>query len=130
MTPWSAKNSLKFKAKVKDNLVSVRVGNRRFVVPVQSRTLADEQYAYISFHAISELFKIEDGKLTAISDPAEAFEAHKSLNKSTKKKQVRGKRTVEMSTEILDLLKKIPSGHKLVPNPKGGYRLVRTRKRS
>lgn len=129
MSPQSAKNSLKFKAKFKDGLVSVRVGNRKFVVPVQSRTLANEEYAYISFHAISELFKVVDGKLIQISDHAEAGVAHKSLIKSTKKKAAPAKRDVEMTPEILDLLKKIPSGHRLVSNPKGGYRLIRTRKR-
>lgn len=129
ITPKSAKNSLKFKAGVKTNLVSVKVGAKKFVVPVQARLLSNDEFAFVSFSAVSELYKIDGKTLVPVTSNADATEAHKQLDRPSHKKKGKGRRTTEMPTEVSELLKKIPHGTKLVAGPDGSYRLVRTRRR-
>lgn len=52
-TVQSVKNSLKFKAQVKSGLLSVRVGVKKYVVPVGVRMIANGDYMFLSFPATS-----------------------------------------------------------------------------
>lgn len=128
-TPRSAKNSLKFKAGQKAGIVSVKIGGKKFVVPVQTRLLSNETFAFVSFPAVSELYKIEGKTLSVVESASDAAEAHRQLDRPTAKKKGRGRRATELPSEVSAVLQKLPAGTKLVAAPDGSYRLVRTRKR-
>ena len=71
----NVKNSLKFKAQPKSGILSVKVGVKKFVVPVEARMLSGDGYMFLSFPAVSELFKVEGKTLTSMDSKADASEA-------------------------------------------------------
>lgn len=128
-TVQSVKNSLKFKAQVKTGLISVRVGVKKYVVPVGVRLIANGDYMFLSFPATSELFKIENKKNLVAMDPkADASEAHAALNVAKRRGRKRAS-AVELPSTVKEALKAIPSGYKLVFDASGNPRLAKTRKR-
>lgn len=130
-TVKNVKNSLKFKAPVKDGVLTVRVGVKKYVLPVQARILCEDGFMFLSFPATSELFKIENNKnLKAMEAGADAADAYAALNPGKRRGGGRRKRTApEMPSALAEALKAIPAGHKLVFDASGSPRLVKTRKR-
>lgn len=128
-TVQSVKNSLKFKAQVKSGLLSVRVGVKKYVLPVGVRMIANGDYMFLSFPANSELYKIENKKNLIAMDPkADATAAHTALNVA-KRRGRRKSGTVELPSSVKEALKAIPAGYKLVFDAAGSPRLAKTRKR-
>ncbi|MCB8932608.1 MAG: hypothetical protein M9921_06670 [Fimbriimonadaceae bacterium] len=126
----SVKNSLKFKAQSKEGILSVRVGVKKYNLPVEARILSNEDYIFLSFPASSELYQVKDKKLSPMAAEADASAAFAALNPA--KKRARKRRTVqaEVPTEVANALKKIPRGYRLGFGPDGEPRLVRTRTRA
>jgi len=131
-TVKSVKNSLKFKANVKEGILTVRVGVKKYVLPVQARILCEGEYMFLSFPATSELFSIKNRKdLVAMAPTADASDAYTALN-PTKRRGAGGRRkraNVEIPKALEEALKAIPAGHKLVTDAKGNIRIVKMRKR-
>ena len=125
----NVKNSLKFKAQPKSGILSVKVGVKKFVVPVEARMLSGDGYMFLSFPAVSELFKVEGKTLTSMDSKADASEAFEKLNpgRRTRRRRSGG---VEMPAELQAALKSLPAGYKLGYGPDGSPKLVRTRKRT
>jgi len=125
----NVKNSLKFKAVPKQNILSVKIGTKKFTVPVEARMLTSKEgdFLYLSFQSSSEIYRIVDGKLDALADDSQADTAEKAL--TPPKGRRRGKTPVdaELPAAVLNALKSIPPGYKLVAGVSGGYRMVRTR---
>jgi hypothetical protein len=124
----SVKNSLKFKAQPKSGVLSVRVGVKKYTVPVDARILTNGDYIFLSFPACSELFRIEKKELHAMGPEEDATDAYNSLNPGRK----RGRRktpSVTLPSELAEALRNIPPGYKLGYDLDGTPRLVRRRNR-
>ncbi len=124
----NVKNSLKFKATEKTGVLSVRLGVKKFDLPVTARMLNNEEYLFLSFPASSELYRIAGKELIAMDKAEDASDALKVLDPGKKK---RGKRSggLDLPANIAEALKGIPAGTKLVFGPDGTPRLVKTRVR-
>ena len=128
-TVKSVKNSLKFKAQPKSGLISVKVGVKKYTVPVDARILSDSKYVFLSIPACSELFEVKDRELHAMPPNQDATEAYALLNPN--KRQGRKRITpAAIPTDVAEVLKTIPAGYKVGYDADGTPRLVRTRQRS
>ncbi|HWD41772.1 MAG TPA: hypothetical protein VG944_23225 [Fimbriimonas sp.] len=124
----SVKNSLKFKAQEKEGVLSVRVGVKKYSVPVKARMLSSGEFLFLSFPASSELYKVDKKSLTAMEREDDATKAYESLNPGRKARRRRST-GAEMPDELSAALKAIPDGYKLGYAADGSPKLVRTRKR-
>jgi hypothetical protein len=128
-TVQKVKNSLKFKASEKDGLLTVRYGVKKFTLPVKARMMCDGKFMFLSFGSSSELYRVGEEGLTAMDRNEDASAAYEALN--TTKRRGRPKKVAEASItpELEKALKGIPAGHRLVYNPDGTIKLVKTRTR-
>jgi hypothetical protein len=127
-TVQNVKNSLKFKAQEKEGVLSIKVGVKKYSVPVKARMLSSSNYLFLSFPASSELYEIDSKQLTALDKDADATDAFDVLNPG-KRRTRRRSSSVSMPTELAEALKNLPSGYKLGYGIDGTPKLVRTRKR-
>jgi hypothetical protein len=128
-TVQSVKNSLKFKATPKAGILSIKVGVKKFSVPVEARMLSNGEFLFLSFPSSSELYKIVNKELKVLDSGADASEAHAAL--SPKRRRTRRKReAVEMPSDLAAAIKSIPTGFKLGYSADGSLKLVKTRTRS
>ncbi len=127
-TVQSVKNSLKFKAQEKQGVLSVKVGAKKFPVPVGVRILSSGEYLFLSFPASSELYRLDQRNLTKMSKDEDATEAFAALNPGKRRAKKRGG-NVAISNELAEALKAIPSGYKLGYGADGSPKLVKTRRR-
>ena len=128
-TVQNVKNSLKFKAQEKEGVLSIKVGVKKYSVPVKTRMLSGANYLFLSFPASSELYEIDSKQLTALDKDADATDAFDLLNPG-KRRTRRKSSAVSMPNELAEALKGIPAGYKLGYGADGSPKLVRTRKRS
>jgi hypothetical protein len=128
-TVQNVKNSLKFKAQEKEGVLSVKVGVKKFTVPVKARMLSDSEFLFLSFPASSELYRVEGKKLSALEKDEEASAAFEALNPGKKRGGGRRRGGTEMPAELAAALRSLPSGYRLGYGPDGSPKLVRTRKR-
>lgn len=127
-TVKSVKNSLKFKTDAKPGLLTVRVGVKKLVLPVEARMLQGGDYMFLSFGASSEIYKIEGKALKALDGNSDGTGAYEALTPKRRKTRRGRKSNVEMPEELKAALAKVPAGYKLVPGA-DGYRMVKTRNR-
>jgi hypothetical protein len=128
-TVQSVKNSLKFKAQPKAGILSVKVGVKKYQVPVEARMLSGEGYMFLSFPAVSELFRMDGKTLKAMSPTEDANAAFEKLNPGRRRGRRRASH-VEMPSALAEALKNLPSGFKLGYGADGSPKLVKTRKRT
>jgi hypothetical protein len=124
----NVKNSLKFKAQVKDGLLTVRVGVKKYVLPVEARILSSDNYIFLSFPASSELYEIKDKKLVPMSAGADAAAAYSALNPG-RKRRARRSSGASLPKDVAEALSKVPSGYKIGYDASGQPRLVKKRTR-
>jgi hypothetical protein len=124
----NVKNSLKFKAAPKAGILSVKVGVKKFSLPVEARMLSNGDYLFLSFSASSELYTVSGKDLKAMSSDADATAAFQALNPG-KRRGRRRREQVQLPTELENALKALPSGYKLGYSTDGTPKLVRTRTR-
>src|SRR5258708_31713612 len=79
-TVQSVKNSLKFKAQPKAGILSVKVGVKKYQIPVEARMISGDGYMFLSFPAVSEVFRIENKILKAMTSTEDATVAFEKLN--------------------------------------------------
>lgn len=128
-TVKSVKNSLKFKANVKEGLLSVRVGAKKYVLPVAARILSNGEYIFLSFTASSELYRVKNKLLTAMKPMDDATEAFAALNPGRRRGGRKRAAGIELPSALADALKKVPAGYKLGYDAQGQPRLVKKRVR-
>jgi hypothetical protein len=129
-TVQNVKNSLKFKASPKAGTLSVKVGVKKFLVPVEARLLSDGKYLFLSFPAVSDLYHIENKSLKAMSSEDDATEAFEALTPAAGKRRGRRRSSaVSLPSELESALKNLPAGYKLGYGADGSPKLVRTRVR-
>lgn len=124
----SVKNSLKFKAQPKSGILSVKVGVKKYQVPVEARMISGDGYMFLSFPACSELFRVDAKNLSAMDSNEDAAEAFEKLNPGRRRGRKRSS-GVEMPTELMEALKNLPAGFKLGYGADGTPKLVKSRKR-
>ena len=127
-TVQNVKNSLKFKAQEKEGVLSIKVGVKKYSVPVKARMLSSSTYLFLSFPASSELYQIDSKQITALDKDEDATEAFDVLNPG-KRRTRRRSSGVSMPSELAEALRNIPAGFKLGYGADGSPKLVRTRKR-
>jgi hypothetical protein len=128
-TVQNVKNSLKFKAQEKESVLSIKVGVRKFAVPVKARLLSSGEYLFLSFPASSELYRVENHQLHPMDKKEDATDAFNVLNPGRRTRRRRSSDVV-LPAGLEEALKSIPSGYKLGYNTDGSVKLVRTRNRS
>lgn len=128
-TVQNVKNSLKFKASERTGILSVKVGVKKFSVPVSARMLTGGDFLFLSFPASSELYKITSKELEILPKDGDAEAAFEALNPGRRTTRKRTSK-VDMPTELAAALKSIPPGFKLGYSADGVPRLVRTRIRT
>lgn len=124
----NVKNSLKFKASPKSGILSVKVGVKKFAIPVDARMLSDGNYLFLSFAASSELYTINGKDLAAMPSEVDATDAFHALNPG-KRRGRRRREQVQMPAELEAALKTLPAGYKLGYGTDGSPKLVRARTR-
>ncbi len=129
-TVKSVKNSLKFKAQVKTGLLTVRVGVKKYVLPVEGRILTSASHIFLSFPASSELYEIKNKGLTAMAGTADATAAFAALNPGRKRRTRKASAAAAMPADLASALSKIPAGYKLGYDASGKPRLVKKRTRT
>jgi hypothetical protein len=127
-TVQSVKNSLKFKAAPKAGILSIKIGVKKYSVPIEARMLSNGEYLFLSFPASSELYKIENKELSALDAKSDAADAHSALTPKRRRGR-RRRESVEMPAELAAALKSLPSGFKLGYGTDGSPKLVKTRAR-
>jgi hypothetical protein len=127
-TVQSVKNSLKFKAQPRSGILSLKIGVKKYAVPVEARMISGGSYLFLSFPAVSELFKVENKDLIPLPSGEDATEAYGELN-PTRRRGRRRSKSVNMPPELAEALKGVPSGYKLGYGADGTPKLVKTRKR-
>ncbi len=128
-TVQNVKNSLKFKAGEREGILSVRVGVKKFTIPVKARMLSDSQYLFLSFTASSEMYKVEGKQLIALDKGDDATEAFEALNPGKRRGGRRKSGGSEMSSDLAEALKGIPAGFRLGYSADGTPKLVKMRTR-
>lgn len=131
-TVKNVKNSLKFKVAPKEGLLTVRLGVKKYTLPIEARLLAGGDYLFLSFPACSDIFQVEDGKTITAMDPnADGEKVSDALKPKRRGRRSRkGGSGVEMPEALAAALRaNVPTGHKLVIGLDGEYRLAKTRKR-
>jgi hypothetical protein len=128
-TVQNVKNSLKFKAQEKEGILSVKIGVKKFSLPVKARMISGDEYLFLSFPASSELYRVTSKDLDPMDKEEDATEAFNVLNTGKKRGRRRGG-SVEMPDELAAALRAIPSGYKLGYNADGSPKLVRSRQRT
>lgn len=128
-TVQSVKNSLKFKAQPKGGILSVKIGVKKYSVPIEARMLSNGSYVFLSFPASSELYQVQNKEMHPMPSDGEATEAFLALNPSKKRGRRKGP-AISMPNELAEALKSLPAGYKLGYGSDGSPKLVRTRKRA
>lgn len=128
-TVQNVKNSLKFKAQEKEGVLSVRVGVKKFNVPVTARMISGDNYLFLSFPASSELYQVQDSELVPLDRDADASDAFEALNPGRRRGGRRRAASVELPAMLQEALKSIPPGHKIGYGPDGTPRIIKTRQR-
>lgn len=127
-TVQSVKNSLKFKAQPRAGILSVKIGVKKFSVPIEARMLSNGSYVFLSFPASSELYRVDNKQMLSMGGEDDATDAFVALNPSKRRGRRKGA-AVALPTELAEALKSVPAGYKLGYNADGSPKLVRTRKR-
>ena len=125
----NVKNSLKFKAHPKAGILSVKVGVKKYQIPLEARMISGDGYMFLSFPACSELFRIDSKNLQAMNPAEDASEAFTVLNPSRRRNRRRNI-NVELPPALAEALRTMPSGFKLGYAEDGSPKLVKTRRRS
>ena len=127
-TVKSVKNSLKFKARPRSGAISVKVGSKKYSVPVSARILSDDKWIFLSFPACSALYEIQGRDLRAMAPEADAAEAYAALNPAKRRERKRTP-SVSFPKELAAALRALPTGYKVGYQQDGTPRLVRRRQR-
>jgi len=124
----NVKNSLKFKVAPRSGVLSVKVGVKKFALPLEARMLSNGEYLFLSFAASSELYTVSGKELSPMPSEMDATQAFLALNPG-KRRGRRKRESVQMPPELEAALRSLPSGYKLGYGTDGTPKLVRVRSR-
>ena len=119
---------LKLRTEPKENVLTLRVGVKKYVLPFEARLIKSNDYIFVHVPPSAELMKITRSGLEVVTRGDEAEKAVVSFRKSRKKTK-RPRKPVVMNEDLENALKKVPAGYKLGYGTDGKPRLIKTRKR-
>lgn len=120
------KFGLKLRTTRKDNVLTLRMGTRKMVIPVEARLISSDDYVFLHIPPTAELMKISKSGLEIITKGPDAEVAVKTFRR---RRRTRTAKAAEMSSALADALRKMPGGYKLGYDEDGKPRLVKKRKR-
>jgi hypothetical protein len=126
-TVREVKNSLKFRAEERSGIVSVRIGNRRYLLPVAARVLDGEDYIFFSLRAVSSLYKKNGNSLLTLPDTEDGTEAFKQLDPGRVSRRTKLDPEIQRLERLIQ--KEVPEGYKISYDKDGSIRLVKRRPR-
>jgi len=121
--------ALKLKANPKSNVLTLKVGAKKYTLPFEVRMLNSETNVFVHIPPSAMLFKVDGKDIKAVETEADAKSAQASFRKSTRTSSRRSPKAAEIPAEVMAALSKIPAGHKLAFDASGNPRLVKARKR-
>lgn len=128
-TIQGVKNSLKFKVEPKEGVLSIKIGVKKYNLPVQARIRHSDGFVFLSYGASSEIYKVDGGELNALDSESDGKDALAALTPTRRGRGRKKNAQLELPTEILEAFKKLPAGTKIAYNADGSMKLVRTRTR-
>ena len=105
-------------------MLTVRDGQKKYVLPIKARVIAGEGYLYISIPSTTEIFRTNGRDATIIEPTEDGKEALAALSITPKR---RGRRPSGNPTVPAALTKMIPAGYKLVHGADGSPRFAKIR---
>jgi succinate dehydrogenase/fumarate reductase flavoprotein subunit len=86
----------------KSNLLSVRIGTKKIVLPQNIQILQDGSHMFISFSGTTDIYALEGKNASLITDTVQASEAIQTLKSNIEKQRMkrRAKKTLEVSPEL------------------------------
>ena len=123
------KFGLKLRTESKENVLTLRVGVKKYVLPFEARMIKSDDYIFVHVPPSAELMKVTRKGLEVVTRGDEAEKAVVSFRKSRKKTK-RPRKPVTMNAELESALKKVPAGYRLGYGADGKPRLIKTRKRA
>ncbi|MCH7903322.1 MAG: hypothetical protein IH944_02005 [Armatimonadetes bacterium] len=120
------KFGLKLRTTKKDNVLTLRMGTRKMVIPVEARLISSDEYVFLHIPPTAELMKISKSGLEVITKGPDAEVAVKTFRR---RRRARNVKPVQMPSALADALRKMPGGYKLGYGEDGKPRLVKRRKR-
>ncbi|MBN8689964.1 MAG: hypothetical protein J0L72_04125 [Armatimonadetes bacterium] len=121
--------ALKLKANPKTNVLTLKVGAKKYTLPFEVRMLSSESNVFVHIPPSAMLFKVEGKEISPVETDADAKSAQASFRKGSRTGAKRSTKTAEIPAEVMAALSKIPAGHKLAFDANGNPRLVKARKR-
>ena len=128
-TIQNVKNSLKYSAQEKSGALTVRLGVKKFVLPLSARLIAGDGYLFLSFPASSEIYAVEGKTLTPVEDDAKAEEVRAALTVEKKARGRRKRKGAELDPNLAEMLAKLPAGQRIGYNADGSPKIVKSRPR-
>ena len=119
---------LKLRTKSKENVLTLRIGVKKYVLPFEARLIKSDEYIFVHVPPSAELMKITRKGLEVVTRGDEAEKAVVSFKRSRRKTK-RPRKAVVMNPDLESALKKVPSGYRLGYGADGKPRLIKTRKR-
>ncbi len=125
------KSGLKLRTQPREGALTLRIGVKKFVLPVEARLIVSDEYVFLHIPPTAELMKISADGLALVSELSGAEHAVSTFKKSRKSSSGRraSRGGMEMPADLSELLNKLPAGYKLGYGTDGSPKLVRTRKR-
>lgn len=123
------KSSLKLRTQAREGALTLRLGVKKYVLPFEVRLLTSNEYVFVHIPPCAEIMKVGKGGLEVVTDSASAEEAAKSFRKGRKRAAGRSSSKLELPSDVVAALNKIPPGYKIGYDNDGSVKLVRTRKR-
>ena len=120
------KFGLKLRTTKKDNVLTLRMGTRKMVIPVEARLISSDEYVFLHIPPAAQLMKITKSGLQLITTGPDAEVAVKTFRRRRRSKS---SKPVAMPSALADALRKVPGGYRLGYGEDGKPRLVKKRKR-
>lgn len=124
--------ALKLKAQARPNVLSVRIGTRKFTLPFEARLLSSDRYLFVHIPPSAEIMRVAGGNLEPVRSFDEARDAVTSFRQSRKRggRASGADRRPSLPPAVQEALKAIPSGYRLAVDANGQARLVKKRTRT
>lgn len=121
--------SLKLKAEARSEALSLRVGVKKHKLPFEVRTVVSNDYMFVHIPPAAGILKLEPSGPRLVTSDEEAAAALASFRQKRKRRSKAAPAQAEVPQAVLDALKSIPAGHKLVFDATGSPRLAKTRRK-
>jgi hypothetical protein len=121
--------ALKLKAEARPGALTLRIGVKKHKLPFEVRTVTSSDYMFVHIPPAAGLLKIEPSGLREVTSDDEAAAALASFRQNRKRRSKTAAPKVGVPPALLDALRQIPPGHRLVFDADGSPRLAKRRRK-